>query len=129
MSDCPPRVAGGLNYPQQQGTVPHQLDIVPAFVFHPPPGLSQHCVGQIDANDLAPRPYRPLEQRKVKARSTTDLDDHIARFEHQRVDGFAPVCPLWVADQIVEIGRPVIVLGPRAIQVNDLLSELATRHF
>jgi len=57
-----------------------ELHVVP-FLFHPPPGPSQHARSQVDADQAAREPDPLFDQTEIQSASAAQLDDCLARLQ------------------------------------------------
>jgi hypothetical protein len=88
----------------------HEADVAPAVRLYPILGAGEHRVGQIDADDPAVRPDRPLKQREVQTCAACHVDHGVTRAKAERSHGPEALCPLGVAGRGVEPGGDVVVL-------------------
>src|SRR5580693_328534 len=100
----------------------YEADIAPAVRRYPIPGLGEHRVGQIDADDPAVGTDHLLNEREVQTGAACDVDHAVTRAEAERLYGPEALCPLGVAGHRVEPGGEVVVLRLLAVCLDQVLS-------
>src|SRR4029077_8064998 len=86
------------------------------------PGLGEHRVGQIDADDPAAGTDRLLDQREVQTGAAGDVDHAVSRSQLECVYSPQALGPLGVAGHGVEPRGDVVVLRLLAVCLDQALS-------
>ena len=99
----------------------HEGDIVPTVRSYPVPGVGEHGVGQVDADDLTAGTDDFLDDRKVQAGSAGNVDDRGTRAQVERLGSPQALGALGVAGHGIESGRDVVVPGLLAVCRDEAL--------
>src|SRR3954452_6091195 len=100
----------------------YEADIAEVVRLYSMPGLVEHRVGQIDADDPAAGTDRLLDQREVQPGAAGDVDHAVARAEPECLDSPEALGLLGVAGHGVEPRGDVVVLRLPAVGLDQTLS-------
>jgi hypothetical protein len=97
------------------GIALHESDVLPAVPLDSRSGLHQHCIREIDPDELAGLADEALNVFEIEPGTTPDLYRGVARLELQMGDRQLAILPLAKSDEVVQVCSKIVAPRARSI--------------